>query len=60
MNEDEKSDMEAKRDTKAIFNMNRHGKGFVPYKRCIAERGKQASSITKEESREEQRIHLSL
>lgn len=35
------------------------GKGFVPYKRCIAERENQCSSVTYEE-REGQRIRLSL
>lgn len=35
------------------------GKGFVPYKRCIAEREKQFSSVTYEE-RKGQRIRLSL
>ncbi|KAI9100156.1 hypothetical protein K1719_024374 [Acacia pycnantha] len=59
VNKDEISDMEAKRDTKAIFDLKRCGKGFVPYKRCIAEREKQALSVTKEE-REGQRIRLSL
>ncbi|KAK4278077.1 hypothetical protein QN277_015971 [Acacia crassicarpa] len=59
VNKDEISDMEAKRDTKAVFDLKRCGKGFVPYKRCIAEREKQALSVTKEE-REGQRIRLSL
>lgn len=35
------------------------GKGFVPYKRCMAERGNQNSLVTGEE-REVQRIRLSL
>ncbi|KAK7321463.1 hypothetical protein VNO77_32129 [Canavalia gladiata] len=35
------------------------GKGFVPYKRCMAEREKQYSVVNNEE-REEQRIRLSL
>lgn len=34
-----------------------YGKGFVPYKRCIAERENESSS---KEEREEQRIRLSL
>ncbi|XP_028800586.1 uncharacterized protein LOC114755864 isoform X2 [Neltuma alba] len=59
VDKDEKPDMEAKRDTKAIFDLKKCGKGFVPYKRCIAERENHASSVTKEE-REEQRIRLSL
>lgn len=35
------------------------GKGFVPYKRCMAERERQCSTVT-EERREHQRIRLSL
>lgn len=35
------------------------GKGFVPYKRCIADRENHSSSVTADK-REEQRIRLSL
>lgn len=50
VNEGKQSDMQAKRDTSAIFDFGGRqtnwGKGFVPYKRCIAERESQASSVT--------------
>lgn len=61
---EEKPYIRAKNDTSAMFDLRGRikncGKGFVPYKRCIAERDNQSSpSVTKEE-REEQRIRLSL
>ncbi|CAL5371505.1 unnamed protein product [Camellia sinensis] len=53
-----------KPNEKAFFSEQRASpdkcpKGFVPYKRCLAERDYQLSSITREE-REEQRIRLCL
>lgn len=50
-------------ETSSIFELRVRpktcGKGFVPYKRCMAERENKYSSVCDEE-REEQRIKLSL
>jgi len=51
-------------ETSAIFELRVRpktcGKGFVPYKRCMAEREKNKYSSVCDEEREEQRIKLSL
>ncbi|KAF7816299.1 protein REVEILLE 1 [Senna tora] len=62
--DDEKLDVKAKTtlppsETSAICERKERLKGFVPYKRCIAERENQCSPVTMEE-RNGQRIRLSL